>query len=153
MKCIELFCYFQFCLWETVQVQYATTRDKSGPALGGTEYRLMPSACRLIVRAKFTISIPRESCTNAKYSSSVVPPDPSVHFYHWPLLLPFYDHYTGLPALAGIPWWGIGVFCQSKVFLLTCHYDGNWCIRIAEKLVFLSSVICTVCIPYIWYLL
>ena len=32
---------------------------------------------------KFTISIPRESCTNAKtkYSSSVVPPDPSVHFY------------------------------------------------------------------------
>ena len=33
---------------------------------------------------KFTISIPRESCTNAKakYSSSVVPPDPSVHFYH-----------------------------------------------------------------------
>ena len=25
---------------------------KSGPALGGTEYRLMPSACRLIVRAK-----------------------------------------------------------------------------------------------------
>jgi len=34
---------------------------------------------------KFTISIPRESCTNAKakYSSSVVPPDPLVHFYHW----------------------------------------------------------------------
>jgi len=33
---------------------------------------------------KFTISIPRESCTNAKakFSSSVVPPDPSVHFYH-----------------------------------------------------------------------
>ena len=35
---------------------------------------------------KFTISIPRELCTNAKakYSSrpSVVPPDPSVHFYH-----------------------------------------------------------------------
>ena len=31
---------------------------------------------------KFTISIPRGSCTNAKakYSSSVVPPDPSVHF-------------------------------------------------------------------------
>ena len=27
-------------------------RGKSGPALGGTEYRLMPSACRLIVRAK-----------------------------------------------------------------------------------------------------
>ena len=37
---------------------------------------------------KFTISIPRESCTNAKakYSSSVVPPDHSVHFYHWPTL-------------------------------------------------------------------
>ena len=37
---------------------------------------------------KFTITIPRESCTNAKakYSSSVVPPDPSVHFYHCPLL-------------------------------------------------------------------
>ena len=33
---------------------------------------------------KFTISIPRESSTNAKakYSSSVVPLDPSVHFYH-----------------------------------------------------------------------
>jgi len=30
----------------------AATRGKSGPALGGTEYRLMPSACRLIVRAK-----------------------------------------------------------------------------------------------------
>jgi len=28
------------------------TRGKSGPALGGMEYRLMPSACRLIVRAK-----------------------------------------------------------------------------------------------------
>jgi len=34
---------------------------------------------------KCTISIPCESCTNAKakYSSSVVPPDPSVHFYHY----------------------------------------------------------------------
>ena len=33
---------------------------------------------------KFTISIPRESCTNAKakYTSSAVPPDPSVHFYN-----------------------------------------------------------------------
>ena len=28
------------------------SRGKSGPALGGTDYRLMPSACRLIVRAK-----------------------------------------------------------------------------------------------------
>ena len=58
-------------------------RGKSGPALGGTEYRLMPadSASEIV---KFTISIPRESCTNAKakYSSSVVPPDPSVHLYH-----------------------------------------------------------------------
>jgi len=27
-------------------------RGKSGPALGGTEYRLMPSACRLMLRAK-----------------------------------------------------------------------------------------------------
>jgi len=59
-------------------------RGKSGPALGGMEYRLMPSACRLIVRAYRGKSGP-ESCTNAKakYSSSVVPPDPSVHFYHW----------------------------------------------------------------------
>ena len=34
---------------------------------------------------KFTISIPGESCTNAKakYSSSVVPPDPSDQFYHF----------------------------------------------------------------------
>ena len=34
------------------QVWSPYTRGKSGPALGGTEYRLMPSACRLIVRAK-----------------------------------------------------------------------------------------------------
>jgi len=32
--------------------QILATGGKSGPALGGTEYRLMPSACRLIVRAK-----------------------------------------------------------------------------------------------------
>jgi len=48
---------------------YDSHRGKGGPALGGTEYRLMPSACRLIYSAseivKFTISIPRESCTNA----------------------------------------------------------------------------------------
>ena len=31
---------------------FSMCRGKSGPALGGTEYRLMPSACRLIVRAK-----------------------------------------------------------------------------------------------------
>jgi len=50
-----------------------SSRGKSGPADSASEI------------AKFTISIPRESCTNAKakYSSSVVPPDPSVHFYHW----------------------------------------------------------------------
>ena len=37
---------------------------------------------------KFTILIPHESCTNAKakYSSSVVPPEPSVHFYHCPIV-------------------------------------------------------------------
>jgi len=62
-------------------------RGKSGPpALGGTEYRLMPSlsADSASEIVKFTISIPRESCTNAKakYSSSLVPRDPSVHFYH-----------------------------------------------------------------------
>jgi len=65
------------------------SRGKSGPALGGTEYRLI-DAIRVPVDSaneivKFTISTPRESCTNAKakYSSSVVPPNPSVHFYHW----------------------------------------------------------------------
>jgi len=36
----------------TPQLQLGLIRGKSGPALGGTEYRLMPSACRLIVRAK-----------------------------------------------------------------------------------------------------
>ena len=55
-------------------------RGKSGPA----DAISVPadSASEIV---KFTISIPRESCTNAKakYSSSVVPPDPSVHFYHW----------------------------------------------------------------------
>ena len=59
---------------------------KCGPALGGTEADAISvpadSATEIV---KFTISIPRESCTNAKakYSSSVVPPDPSVHFYDW----------------------------------------------------------------------
>jgi len=34
-------------------IKKVLSRGKSGPpALGGTEYRLMPSACRLIVRAK-----------------------------------------------------------------------------------------------------
>jgi len=47
---------------------------------------------------KFTISIPRESFTNAKakYSSSVVPPDPSVHFYHCPLQFPLLATTIGL---------------------------------------------------------
>jgi len=74
-------------------------RGKSGPALGGTKYRLMPSACWLIVRAKFTISIHRESCTNAKakYSSSVVPPDPSVHFYHCRSPLPPFHPLQSFP--------------------------------------------------------
>jgi len=64
-------------------------RGKSGPALGGTDgvpadaISVPADSASEIV--KFTISIPCESCTNAKakYSSSVVPPDPSVHFYHW----------------------------------------------------------------------
>jgi len=62
-------------------------RGKSGP---GTRRYGVPadvisvpadSASEIV---KSTISIPRESCTNAKakYSSSVVPPDTSVHFYH-----------------------------------------------------------------------
>ena len=66
------------------QVTLVVARGKSGPALGGTDAISVPAdSAREIVR--FTISIPRESCTNAKakYSSSVVPPGPSVHFYHW----------------------------------------------------------------------
>ena len=55
-------------------------RGRSGPA----DAISVPadSASEIV---KFTISIPRESCTNAKakYSSSVVLPGPSVHFYHW----------------------------------------------------------------------
>ena len=39
---------FTFVLWSLVIKHFR--RGKSGPALGGTEYRLMPSACRLIVR-------------------------------------------------------------------------------------------------------
>ena len=89
-------------------------KGKSGPALGGTEYRTRrygvpadaisvpaDSASEIV---KFTISIPRESCTNAKAkyrpSSSVVPlpPDPSVHFYHceWVNV----SSGTGLPGLS-----------------------------------------------------
>ena len=58
----------------------SVTRGKSGPALGGTEYRIPADAINLPADSaseivKFTISIPREWCTNAKakYSSSVVP--------------------------------------------------------------------------------
>ena len=40
------------CFYILLTVCVVVTRGKSGPALGGTEYRLMPSACRLIVRAK-----------------------------------------------------------------------------------------------------
>ena len=66
------------------------SRGKSGPALGGTVRSSLPAdaisvpADSAAAVVKFTISIPRESSTNAKakYSSSVVPPDPSVHFYH-----------------------------------------------------------------------
>jgi len=41
--------------WENMRFSLCPVymiRGKSGPALGGTEYRLMPSTCRLIVRAK-----------------------------------------------------------------------------------------------------
>ena len=64
-------------------------RGKSGRA-GYRRYGVLSDAISVPADSaseivKFTISIPRESCTNAKakYSSSVVPPDPSVHFYHW----------------------------------------------------------------------
>jgi len=51
---------YGFAVIEVIEVADVLTfiliiiiRGKSGPpALGGTEYRLMPSACRLIVRAK-----------------------------------------------------------------------------------------------------
>ena len=61
-------------------------RGKSGPELGGLPADTISvpadSASEIV---KFTISIPRESCTNAKakYSSSVVPPDPSVPIIHY----------------------------------------------------------------------
>jgi len=65
---------------------FCTGRGKSGPALGGTEYRLMPSAD---TARRCEIYNFDTSCTNAnaKYSSSVVPPDPSVHFYHCVLVV------------------------------------------------------------------
>ena len=37
-------------LLNTVRHKKRIVMGKSGPALGGTEYWLMPSACRLIVR-------------------------------------------------------------------------------------------------------
>jgi len=64
-------------------------RGKSGPALSGTEYRLMPSACRLIVRERlwnlqFRYLVSRAPMRRRNIrTSDVVPPDPSVHFYHW----------------------------------------------------------------------
>ena len=65
------------------QPQWAGTRRYGVPA----DAISVPADSTAAV-VKFTISIPRESCTNskAKYSSSVVPPDPSVHFYHWSTL-------------------------------------------------------------------
>ena len=66
-------------------------RGKSGPVPRPRTRRYGVPADAISVPAdsaaavvKFTISIPRESCINAKakYGSSVVPPDPSVHFYH-----------------------------------------------------------------------
>jgi len=71
--------------WALTRLGRDVRRDKSGPELGGLPADTISvpadSASEIV---KFTISIPRESCTNAKakYSSSVVPPDPSVHFYH-----------------------------------------------------------------------
>ena len=39
-------------IFETCDRTLGLRRGNSGPALGGTEYRLMPSACRLTVQAK-----------------------------------------------------------------------------------------------------
>ena len=54
---------------------------------GTRRYGVLADAIRLMADSaseivKFTSSVPRESCTNAKakYSSSVVPPDPSATF-------------------------------------------------------------------------
>ena len=64
---------------------------------------------------KFTISIPRESCTNAKakYSSSVVPPDHSVHFYHC-------FHTKGVPVLRR--------FCDGEI--LVENIPGSFTMRL-----------------------
>ena len=69
---------------------------------------------------KFTISTPRESCTNAKakYSSSVVPPDPSVHFDHWPYLYMYTVYYTEFYCTI---WQNVGVADAS----IQC--TGNCC--------------------------
>ena len=66
-------------------VKWAGTRRYGVPA---DDIRVPADSASEIV--KFTISIPRESCTNAKakYSSSVVPPNASVDFYHC-----VYPHY------------------------------------------------------------
>jgi len=42
--------FLQFLRWQVDKRDLY--RGKSGPALGGTEYRLMPSTYRLIVQAK-----------------------------------------------------------------------------------------------------
>jgi len=82
----------------------------------------MPSACRLIVRAKlwnlqFRYLVTRESCTNAKakYSSSVVPPDSSVHFYHCLST-------TGNRAY--FVFWPTRFFCFSCFSLLAWFYNA-----------------------------
>ena len=73
-------CLVPGMVWYGTGVKWAGTRRYGVPA----DAISVPadSASEIV---KFTISIPRESCTNAKakFSSSVVPPDPSVHFYHW----------------------------------------------------------------------
>ena len=49
---ITIFVCLFICSSNTFYSNTLVYRGKSGPALGGTEYRLMPSACQLIVRAK-----------------------------------------------------------------------------------------------------
>jgi len=74
------------------------TRGKSGPAqaVRSTGWAISVPADSASEIVKFTISIPRESCTNAKakYSSSVVPPNPSVHFYNCRIRSPFCGYNT-----------------------------------------------------------
>ena len=102
------------CIWSSQGQKWAGTRQYEVPA---DAISVPADSAAAIV--KFTILIPRESCTNAKakYSSSVVPPDPSVRFDHWVQLMPlpspkphhllphlnpdwFYLSGTGLPRLS-----------------------------------------------------